>query len=104
MLKRSLTSNLGPFNAPISIHLCEVHRSHSTVLGIVTLPAQTFKRSSMVEDWFPVIPVSDYAENPSVEARGELSLSIRVQEDMVLPLEGYIELDQVGYSALQSNV
>lgn len=71
------------------------HRTHTTLLGHVEIPVQTFRRSHIVEDWFPIVLAFDSAKPQSVEAGGEMSLSVRVQEDMILPMEAYEQLLQV---------
>lgn len=90
-----IRSHLGPFNSPVLIHVCQINRAQVSILGSVSLPVQTFRRNHTVEEWFPIVPKAEASKSSCLEAFGEMSLSVRVQDDMVLPGEGYAELDQV---------
>ncbi|TIC49827.1 Rho GTPase activation protein [Wallemia mellicola] len=65
-------------------------KGQSTLFGTVFIPLKAYPRLSEVEKWFNVIGVNDTTLETSI--RGELSLSLRVDEDVILPQSRYSEL------------
>ena len=89
-------SDLGPTTQPLEIRIYQTiarKPSSKTLLGTVSIPLGTARRSETIEEWFPVV-----ARDPKryeVDHVGDLNLSLRYDEVSVLPAEQYEPLRKV---------
>lgn len=89
-------SDLPPLVLPITIRVLQSSAKHPTkplLIGTATVRVSDLPRQQIVEDWWTVKPA-----NPSrtSDAVGELSLTLRVHEEVVLPNRDYQEILNVG--------
>lgn len=68
-------------------------KGHSTLFGTVFIPLKAYPRLSEIDKWFNVIGVHEATLETSI--RGELRLSLRVDEDVILPKNRYDEMFDV---------
>ncbi|GAA6028158.1 hypothetical protein JCM8097_006889 [Rhodosporidiobolus ruineniae] len=81
-------SDLPPFVAPITLRILQSskHSSRPHLLGTATVRIPDLPRHELVEDWWAVKP-----PNPAkaTDVVGEMSLSLRIGEEVVLPSREY---------------
>ncbi|GAA5923856.1 hypothetical protein JCM1841_001414 [Sporobolomyces salmonicolor] len=81
-------SDLPPFTLPITIRVLQAtkHSSRPHVLGTTTVRVPDLPRHELVEDWWSIKPTT---QARSTDVIGELSLSMRIGEEVVLPSREY---------------
>ncbi|GAA5888185.1 hypothetical protein JCM5296_000222 [Sporobolomyces johnsonii] len=81
-------SDLPPFTLPITIRVLQAtkHSSRPHVLGTTTVRVPDLPRHELVEDWWSIKPTT---QTKSTDVIGELSLSMRIGEEVVLPSREY---------------
>ncbi|BGP16446.1 hypothetical protein JCM10213_003998 [Rhodosporidiobolus nylandii] len=81
-------SDLPPFVAPITIRVLQSSKSSSRphLVGTATVRVPDLPRHELVEDWWAIKPAQPAKASDVV---GELSLSMRVGEEVVLPSREY---------------
>lgn len=94
-----LPSDLPSFIEPVSLRVWQTHKSgRASLVGSCTVRVSDLPRAEMVESWFPVRSPLYEEGSFSSDTVGELSLGIKVSEDIVLPLEEYGTMLEVGDS------
>lgn len=72
------------------IKIFQTHKnSRPTLLGISVVRVPDLPRSELIEDWWCVKPVSHDLRGKTTDTVGELSLSVRIDEEVVLPSAEY---------------
>lgn len=94
-------SNLPSFSAPLSLYVRLIRRNQQSTLGKVKVPLKEARKNTRIQDWWHVVAPSDVSLH-STEAIGEMSLNIKIGEDVVLPYEAYEELEQVRLSSSEA--
>ncbi|GAA5989553.1 hypothetical protein JCM11641_004595 [Rhodosporidiobolus odoratus] len=81
-------SDLPPFLAPITIRVLQSskHSSRPHLLGSATIRIPDLPRHELVQDWWPIKPANPAKISDIV---GELSLGLRIGEEVMLPSKGY---------------
>lgn len=94
-------SDLPPFVSPIIIRVLtsSKHSSRPTLLGTTTVRIPDLPRHELVEDWWSIKPA---VLSKSSDVVGELSLSLRIGEEVVLPSRDYGTMLKVRFSSLPS--
>ncbi|BGP08329.1 hypothetical protein JCM10049v2_004176 [Rhodotorula toruloides] len=85
-------SDLPPLVSPISIRVLQSSSKHATrplLIGTATVRVPDLPRQQIVEDWWAVKPANP---SKSSDAVGELSLSLKINEEVVLPSRDYQEI------------
>lgn len=91
-----LHSDLPPFLEPLTIRIFQTHKSsRPTLLGVCTVRLPDLPRSEPVESWWSVRSPAYDSRSRSTETIGELSLGVRVGEEVVLPSGEYKQMLQV---------
>jgi hypothetical protein len=88
--------NLPSFSNPISVCIHAVRRNQQILEGKVTVPLASARRNVKVQEWWPATAPSDVALH-ATETIGELSMGVKVSEDVIMPHEAYEELEQVSF-------
>ncbi|BGP40339.1 hypothetical protein JCM10449v2_004300 [Rhodotorula kratochvilovae] len=81
-------NDLPPFVAPVTIRVLQAskHSSRPHLVGTATVRIQDLPRQQLVEDWWAVKPLH---QAKATDVVGELSLSMRINEEVVLPSREY---------------
>ncbi|GAA5941169.1 hypothetical protein JCM3775_006638 [Rhodotorula graminis] len=81
-------SDLPPFVAPVTIRVLQMakHSSRPVLIGSATVRIPDLPRQQSIEDWWAVKPPTS---TKSSDVVGELSLGVRVNEEVVLPSRDY---------------
>ncbi|GAA6001399.1 hypothetical protein JCM10207_006649 [Rhodosporidiobolus poonsookiae] len=81
-------SDLPPFISPVTIRVLQSSKGSSRphLLGTATVRIPDLPRHELVEDWWSIKPANPAKASDVV---GELSLSLRIGEDVVLPSKEY---------------
>ncbi|GEM09828.1 ras GTPase-activating protein 1 [Rhodotorula toruloides] len=85
-------SDLPPLVSPITIRVLQSSSKHPTkplLIGTATVRVPDLPRQQIVEDWWAVKPANP---TKSSDAIGELSLSLKINEEVVLPSRDYQEI------------
>ena len=82
-------SDLPALSSPVVINVFRTHKSSApSLIGAASVRLADLPRAELIEDWWPVKPVGDFRGRTS-DVVGELSLSMRVGEEVVLPTSEY---------------
>ncbi|SCZ88811.1 BZ3500_MvSof-1268-A1-R1_Chr2-1g04651 [Microbotryum saponariae] len=85
--------HLAGFVEPITIRVFQTHKhSKTSLVGIATVRIANLPRGESIENWWCLKPISSDSRTRSYDTVGELSLSIRVGEEVILPSSGYGEI------------
>lgn len=87
-------SNLPPFAAPLSLYIHSIKRNQQTLVGRVKIPLREGRKNTRFQEWWHVASPSDTALN-CIETIGEINLSLKIAEDVVMPYNAYEELELV---------
>ncbi|GAA5833590.1 hypothetical protein JCM9279_001570 [Rhodotorula babjevae] len=81
-------NDLPPFVAPVTVRVLQMakHSSRPVLIGSATVRIPDLPRQQSIEDWWAVKPPSSAKSSDVV---GELSLGVRVNEEVVLPSRDY---------------
>ncbi|GAA6054276.1 hypothetical protein JCM3770_005155 [Rhodotorula araucariae] len=81
-------NDLPPFVSPVTIRVLQASKPSSRphLIGTATVRIQDLPRQRLVEDWWAVKPLNPAKASDVV---GELSLSMRINEEVVLPSREY---------------
>ncbi|GAA5895340.1 hypothetical protein JCM8208_005983 [Rhodotorula glutinis] len=81
-------NDLPPFVAPVTIRVLQMakHSSRPVLIGSATVRIPDLPRQQSIEDWWAVKPPTSAKSSDVV---GELSLGVRVNEEVVLPSRDY---------------
>ncbi|GJN90708.1 hypothetical protein Rhopal_003722-T1 [Rhodotorula paludigena] len=81
-------TDLPPFVAPVTIRVLQAskHSARPHLIGSATVRIPDLPRQKLVEDWWAVKPATAAKSSDVV---GELSLSMRINEEVVLPSRDY---------------
>ncbi|KAK4702288.1 hypothetical protein P7C70_g3933, partial [Phenoliferia sp. Uapishka_3] len=83
-------SDLPPITQPLTIRVFQSHKSsRPTLVGLSIIRVPDHPRAEPVEDWWPVKPLSYDTRSRSTDTVGELSLTVKVDEEVVLPSSEY---------------
>ncbi|KAI5481909.1 Ras GTPase-activating protein 1 [Pseudohyphozyma bogoriensis] len=82
--------DLPPIVTPVVIKIFQHHKSsRPTLIGSSIVRIPDHPRAQLIEDWWPVKPASHDIRGRQTDTVGELSLSVKVNEDVVLPSSEY---------------
>ncbi|KAF4623907.1 hypothetical protein D9613_001809 [Agrocybe pediades] len=82
-------SGLPPFENLDIVVWRERKATRPTVLGIIRVALNTFRRGEAVEGWYPVLQTASVGTEIQL---GELRLKIKVDEEIILPYANYTKL------------
>ncbi|ORY89382.1 hypothetical protein BCR35DRAFT_300543 [Leucosporidium creatinivorum] len=83
-------NDLPPFLEPLTIRIFQTHKnSRPTLLGVCTIRLPDLPRSELIESWWSVRSPTWDVRSRSTETIGELSLGVKVGEEVVLPSGEY---------------
>lgn len=81
---------------PLTISIYQTHKSSKpTLLGVGIVRIPDLPRFEVIEDWWCIKPVSNDFKGKATDTLGEVSLSIRIDEEIVLPRGEYQPLVDV---------
>lgn len=97
----ALLRDLPPITQPLTIKIFQTHKSSKpTLVGTSVVRVPDHPRAELVEDWWPVKPVSYDLRGKANETIGELSLTVKVDEEVVLPSSAYSPILEVSTRCL----